>query len=50
MIVLVIVLIILIRVLFLSIVFPCCWSCSGQFTCDNFEGRYSDGCRRQHTR
>jgi hypothetical protein len=29
-IVLVIVFIIIIRVLFLSIVFPCCWSCSGR--------------------
>jgi hypothetical protein len=48
MILLVIVFIIITRVLFLSIVFPCCWSCSGQLTTDNSEGIYSDGCRRKH--
>jgi hypothetical protein len=42
-IILVIVLIIIIRVLFLSIVFPCC---SGQVTGDKSEGSYSDSCRR----
>jgi hypothetical protein len=49
-IVLVIVFIIIIRVLFLSIVFPCCRSCSGQVTGDDSEGSYSDDCRRQHFR
>jgi hypothetical protein len=41
---------IIIRVLFLSIVFPHCWSCSGQVTGDKSEGSYSDACRRQHIR
>jgi hypothetical protein len=45
---LIIVFIIIIRVLFLSIVFPCCWSCFGQVTGDNSKGRYSDSCRRKH--
>jgi hypothetical protein len=45
-IVLVIDFIIIIRVLFLSIVFPC----SGQVTGDNSEGNYGNGCRRQHIR
>jgi hypothetical protein len=49
-IVLVIFIIIIIRVLFLFIVFPCCWACSSQVTGDNSEGSYSDRCRRQHIR
>jgi hypothetical protein len=45
---LVIVFIIIIRVLFLSIVFSCCWSCFGKVIGDNSEGSYSEGCKRKY--
>jgi hypothetical protein len=45
--VLVFIIVLIIRVLFLSVVFPFCCSCSRQVTGDSSE---NDGCRRQHIR
>jgi hypothetical protein len=35
--VLVFIIVLIIRMLFLSAIFPCCFSCSGKVTCDRFE-------------
>jgi hypothetical protein len=48
--IIVLVLVFIIRVLFLSIVFPFVVLVSGRSRGDNSEGIYSDGCRRQHIR
>jgi hypothetical protein len=50
MIIVLILVFIIIRVLFLSTIFPFVVLVPEQVTSDNSEGSYSDSCRRQHIR
>jgi hypothetical protein len=48
--ILVFIIVLIIRVLFLFVVFPCCCSCSGRSQVIALRGRYNDSCRRKHIR